>query len=209
NSMRYEYTNQTFSGGKYIGAVIDANAIDLESGPDWTIEGVKALVLYFLGDPCTVTPDLGAVWPWLELEDTNSNTGWVMYPDPNHVTEPNWHEWNIDLSIFDACGVALSSIERLTIGIGGNKVGQKSKAATTNQLWFDDIRLYPARCRPELAVTDLTGDCITDFPDLRIISEEWLSSGIEADIVDDDNVNFLDYGLLADNWLAELLWPEP
>lgn len=207
NSMRYEYTNTAFSGGKYIGAMADANAVDLESGPDWTIGGVKALVLYFLGDPCTVISELGSVWPWLELEDTNSNTGWVMYPDPNHVTEQTWHEWNIDLSIFDACGVALSSIERLTIGIGGSRVGQTSKATTTNQLWFDDIRLYIPRCRPELVVTDLTGDCITDYPDLRIMSEEWLSSGIEADIVDDDNVNFLDYGLLADNWLTELLWP--
>jgi len=209
NSMRYEYTNSTFTGGKCIGAMADANPVDLERGPDWTIADVKALVLYFLGDPCTVTPDLGAVWPWLELEDTNSNTGWVMYPDPNHVTEPTWHEWNIDLAIFDACGVALSSIERLSIGIGGYRVGQKSKATTTNQLWFDDIRLYPPRCRPELVVTDLTGDCITDFPDLDKMAGEWLSSGIEADIVDDDNVNFLDYGLLGDNWLAEFLWPEP
>jgi hypothetical protein len=207
NSMRYQYTNDTMKTGKAIGSAVDADPIDLESGRDWTAGGVKALVLYFLGDPCTVISELGSVWPWVELEDTSSNAGWVMYPDPNHVTEPTWHEWNIDLSIFDACGVALSSIERLTIGIGGSRVGQTSKATTTSKLWIDDIRLYPTRCRPELAVTDLTDDCITDYADLRIILEEWLSSGIEADIVDDDNVNFLDYGLLADNWLAEDLWP--
>jgi hypothetical protein len=207
--MRCEYTNATTVAEKYIGSWVDADPIDLESGRDWTAGGVKALVVYFFGDPCTVVVDFdyGALRPWVELEDTSNNSGWVMYPDPNHVTEPTWHEWNIDLGIFDACGLALSSVERLTIGIGGSKVGQKSTAWTTNRLWLDDIRLYPVRCRPELAVTDLTGDCITDYPDLRIMSEEWLSSGIEADIVDDDMVNFEDYCMLGDNWFAEQLWP--
>ncbi len=208
NSMRYEYTNSTFTGGKYIGAQVDADPIDLECGRDWTITGAKALVLYFLGDPCTVISDVGAVRPWLELEDTSANTGWVMYPDPNHVNEPSWHEWNIDLSIFDACGVTLSNIERLTIGIGGSRVGQKSKASTTNRLWIDDIRLYPPRCVPQYGPAgDLTGDCVANIVDLKIMTRQWVTAGPEADIFADNIVNFKDYCLLADNWLAEQLWP--
>jgi len=209
NSMRYEYTNTTKDGGNYIGAQVDANLADLRSGPDWTIAGVKALVLYFLGDPCTVTADMEAVWPWVELEDTNGNTGWVKYPDPNHVTEQTWHEWNIDLSIFDACGVMLSSVDRFTIGIGGVRVGQKSKATTTNRLWIDGIRLHPPRCVVEIAhpLADLTEDCIVDFSDLKVVTQEWLTTGVKADLVDDDIVNFEDFDVLADNWLAEQLWP--
>ncbi len=49
NSMEFAYRNFTDIGG-YVGSEAVANISNLESGPDWTTNGVKALVLYFYGD---------------------------------------------------------------------------------------------------------------------------------------------------------------
>jgi hypothetical protein len=92
----------------------------------------------------------------------------------------SWNEWNVDLNIFDACGVTLSAIDRFTIGIGGNaKAGQGSKMLGPGYIWVDDIRLYPPRCIPEYAreVGNLTeGDCDTDGLDLDVMGRNWLIS---------------------------------
>jgi len=39
--------------------------------------------------------------------------------------------------------------------------------------------------------------------------DECLTSGIKADIVEDYNVDFRNFDVLADNWLQEFLCPEP
>ncbi|UCC23546.1 MAG: hypothetical protein JSW23_05705 [Planctomycetota bacterium] len=157
---------------------------ELEIGSDWTVGGVEALQLQMRGDEGTVLNESGGkldyreAWPWVELEDTSSNTGYVLYPadDIMHVLSPYWHEWNIDLAIFDACGLDLTAIDRFTIGIGGAKADQKRTNDVVNSMWFDDIRLYPPRCRPEVseAVGDFTGDCSVKYGDLDIMVTDWL-----------------------------------
>jgi len=165
---------------KTTGSWFDAQDMtELAVGSDWTIGGVKALTLYMRGDPCSVINSNEEAWPWVELEDTSSNSGYVLYPadDIADILDDSWHEWHIDLSIIDACGVTLSAIDRFTIGIGGPKAGQ-SKAGTknTNYMWFDDIELWPPYCRTELIATDFTGDCITDGLDLAVMAADWLLS---------------------------------
>lgn len=189
NSMRYEFTNSTTAGGKLIGSAVDADPIGLESGRDWTAGGVKALTLYLIGDPCnrTITPTdskgnnylMGGVTPWVEVEDASSNTGWVAYESPTDMFyDYMWFEWNIDLGIFDACGVTLSAIERLTIGIGGDRVGQfkSPSGGEPGYLHIDDIRLYPPRCVPEVSelAGDLTADCSVDYFDVNVMAADWL-----------------------------------
>ena len=39
------------------------------------------------------------------------------------------------------------------------------------------------------------------------MASEWLTAGVLADLIDDDNVNLRDFALLADDWLKEFLWP--
>jgi hypothetical protein len=186
-----------------IGSWMDASTTELGCGSDWTTGGVKALVLYFRG---TAGNDLDQMW--VELEDTSSNVGYVLYDgDINDVTVEQWQEWNIDLSVFDACGVSLTNIDNVYIGIGGeDKTGRKESIGT---IYLDDIRLYPSRCVFDIAhpPADLSENCIVDLPDLEIMAQEWLTAGVKADLVDDDIVNFKDFDVLADNWLAEQLWP--
>ncbi len=175
------------SGGSIQGSWFDVqDTTELDIGTDWTIGGVKALFLYVRGDPCNaqVMPDDGKgnpLWagatPWIELEDTSSNSGYVVHPNPSQMGWNSWDEWNIDLAIFDACGVDLTAIDRFTIGIGGDtKTAQKTGMSNPGYIYVDDIRLYPPRCRPSesAAIGDFTGDCNVGYADVNIMATDWL-----------------------------------
>lgn len=168
NSLMFEYNNDD----KKLGSRIDADIADLPLLPDWTTCGGKAVVLWFRGksgNSATADDKM-----WVELEDTSSNAGVAIYDgDLNNVKVAAWHEWNIDLGIFDACGVSLTNVDKVHMGLGGPQGGQTSKSGT-GTVWFDDIRLYPARCRPEVVATDFTGDCTTDLEDLGVMGADWL-----------------------------------
>jgi hypothetical protein len=191
-SMQVEFANTSETGTPkyFIGSWVDCQDLtELDAGGDWTVGGVKAMTLYLIGDPCN-RPHVGVdskdnplveiIAPWVEVEDTSSNTGWVAYDSPtNMFYDDQWFEWNIDLGIFDACGVTLSAIDRLSIGFGGDRVGQGAKPTddTYAYVHIDDIRLYPPRCIPEYAreVGNLTeGDCDTDGFDLEVMTRDWV-----------------------------------
>jgi hypothetical protein len=86
-----------------------------------------------------------------------------------------WQEWNVDLAIFDACGVSLANVDKVHIGFGGaDKVGV-NKAGGTGDVYFDDIQVWPQRCVPsEASIADFTDNCIVDGYDLEIMAEDWL-----------------------------------
>ena len=56
-------------------------------------------------------------------------------------------------------------------------------------------------------VADLTGNYIFDMADLEVLSEEWLTAGVKADICADGIVDFIDFTVLANEWMTENLWP--
>ena len=39
------------------------------------------------------------------------------------------------------------------------------------------------------------------------VADDWFISRTKADLIKDNNVNFKDFAVLADNWLKEILWP--
>ena len=190
-AVKLEFENIRHSGA-FPGSWFDVQDLsELSIGSDWTIGGVKALFLYVRGDPCNAqvvpqtskgAPIWDAATPWIELEDTSSNTGYVVHPNPYWMGYDSWDEWNIDLGIFDACGVDLTAIDRFTIGIGGqDKTEQSSPMSDPGYIYVDDIRLYPPRCRPaeSEAVGDFTGaggepDCNVDLWDVNFMSTDWL-----------------------------------
>jgi len=187
-ALNVTYYNYDYKTGSWFD-VQDMTELDI--GSDWTVGGVKALTLWMRGDPCTVGTGVNQniynhCRPWVEIEDTSSHVGYVLYPadDLLDVIEASWHEWNIDLGIIDACGVVLSAVDRFTVGIGGPKTQTKAGTKLISNMWFDDIRLYPPRCIPEYgaAVGNLTdGDCITDGCDLEIMATDWLVSDMNAE----------------------------
>ncbi|MHC4498757.1 MAG: hypothetical protein ACYS21_06540, partial [Planctomycetota bacterium] len=154
NSVMLEFNNENKTGPTYIGSRYDVQDLsELDIGSDWTTGGVKALLLYMRGDPCNATvmptdnksnPIWDAAQPWIELEDTSSNTGYVVYSRPELAAMESWFAWDVNLGIFDACGVELTAIDRFSIGIGGSdKTAQKNAMTGIAYIWIDDIRLYP------------------------------------------------------------------
>ncbi|MHC4912484.1 MAG: LamG domain-containing protein [Planctomycetota bacterium] len=181
NSIRFAYDGSYSDKGQFLGSVIDANIVDLAIGSDWTVSDARALVLYFYGQPGNAATNLDAMW--VELEDTSSNSGYVIYDkDPNDVKLEQWNEWNIDLAIFDACGVSLANVDRVHIGFGSNAKVGVNKAGGTGIVWFDDMQVWPQRCVPavSLGYGDFSGDCVIDAYDVEQIALDWLESDSEG-----------------------------
>ena len=172
-SLKYDYA--CGAGYETVGSRIDADAVDLEIGTDWTYGGAEAMQLFFRGDPSNSATENDRMW--VELEDTSNNTGVVIYgdsgEDPNNVKKDTWTTWHIDLALFDACGVSLPNIDKVHIGFGGPQGGQSS-AGGSGTVHFDDLRLRPPYCRSGLVISDITGDCVTDELDLRLMAGDWL-----------------------------------
>ena len=175
NSLMFVYLNTYIEYGEMVGSFIDADIADLKIGPDWTVSDVRALVINFYGqeDNSTTVNDK----MWIELEDTSSNTGVAIYNgDPNDVKEAEWHEWNIDLAIFDACGVSLKNIDKVHLGFGNfYRTGQAEKGGA-GTVYFDDIQILQQRCVPaESSAADFTDDCVVNELDLDMMVAEWLA----------------------------------
>jgi len=71
---------------------------------------------------------------------------------------------------------------------------------------LDDVRIYnrvlllpaiQALAGISPLCCDIYVDGIMNFKDLRVLADEWLSSGIDADLYVDNNVDFKDYAELA------------
>jgi hypothetical protein len=182
NSIMYDYVNNFKSAGQYLGSWIDADIADLEIGPDWTKGGGRALVLWFYGQSGNSITAGDTMW--VELEDTSSVAAVAKYDgNPNDVAIPEWHEWNIDLSVFDACGVSLANIDKVHLGFGGwqgKPAGAKNPGqGGTGTVYFDDIEVHPRRCVPAYSKGkgDFDGDCTPDMLDTRNLARDWLESG--------------------------------
>jgi len=172
---------------------------------DWTREGVKALTLWFYGDPCNAAEPL-----YVAVEDSMGKIKVINHDDANAVQLRGWQEWNIDLKQFTGTGLNLEAVKKMYIGVGDRDAPQRGG---TGQLYFDDIRLYRPRCiasifKPE---ADLSGNCVVDLADIAILASQWLQSGagLAADLDADGDVDFGDFAQIADAWLEQLLWPQP
>ena len=139
---------------------------------DWTRNGVKALTLWFYGDPNNSAEPLYAA-----VQDSLGKIKVVAHENPGAVQLSGWQEWNIDLKQFAGAGVNLSSVAKMYIGVGNRTAPQ---AGGTGTMYFDDIRLYPPRCRPAVVkpAASINGDCIVDSLDLQIMAGDWLVSNV-------------------------------
>jgi len=150
-------------------------------GMDFTQAGVKALTLYFYGNP---TNDAGSTEePYVGIDDgsTYAESRYLATGNPiSDIQEEEWHEWNIPISdlntvpISDLNTVTLTSVQHIYIGFGQRG---SSVEGGYGEVYFDDVRLYPPRCRPEPGlhpVYDWSGNCIVDYADIGIMADNWL-----------------------------------
>ena len=138
------------------------------SPQDWTRNSVKALVLYFYGEPANAPEGL-----YVALEDNAGHIKVVNYDTLQAVHAATWQQWPIALSDFSAGGVNLAAIKKMYIGLGNRT---SPTAGGTGKIYIDDIRLYrrgrfPSEAKPTASFND---DCIVDNLDLQIMAGDWL-----------------------------------
>jgi hypothetical protein len=172
------YYNNDRDGGAENYSEVYANTAtgskNLGFGKNWTESGVKALTLFFYGDPNNTVESM-----YVALEDTGtpgdifvSNYG-DYGQDPNDIMEAEWHHWDIPLEDFNSNGVDITDVNKIHIGLGDPL---HPVPGGTGYIYFDDIRLYLPRCLPSITQpeSDLTNDCIVDSRDLKMITLDWL-----------------------------------
>jgi len=138
---------------------------------DLTRKGVKALGLWFYGDPCNVSEPM-----YVALVDTTGRTAVVPYTgDLDDVRRPDWQEWNIDLREFSNNGLNLRAVKKMFIGVGDRSAPQPGGGGS---LFIDDVRLYWPRCVPSLLkpVADVNDDCVVDYFDIEMMAADWLKT---------------------------------
>jgi hypothetical protein len=140
------------------------------------------------------------------IKGTTGSQAVVYHTDPQGATLNTWTEWNIPLSAFT--GINLSNVDTISIGFGTK--GNTSPGGS-GLVYFDDIRLYKARCMAMLLkpAADLNNNCVVDMADLKLLANDWLKTGaaLASDLDKSQKVDFKDYNALAEIWLEEKLWP--
>jgi len=203
-SMMFDYGNDSDWGAGYY-----SETERTFSDPcDWTVFGVKALTLYFYGNPDNDADATEQMYVGLEDSSGAGSYAEVRYGDSGEdmsdIKEEEWHEWNVALA--DFAGVDANNIKKVCIGFGDRGSAVPGGSGT---VYFDDITLCTSRCVLPGPYADLSGDCVVDHKDLKIMADEWLDSGgVVADLYVDDKVDFRDYAILAEGWLeVEGMWP--
>ena len=211
-NMELIYQNDGNGPGDYFSEA----GLDYGAGCDWTTAGgliAEAPLVLSIGFTGDTGNDTDPVYDrmYAVIEDADGNTGTIIYnPDANAQAIPDWYtqKWDILLSDMNSPDVDLSKINNLYIGFGERCNGTEPFGGE-GAVIIDDIRLYTSHCVPEKAKpqADFDNDCEVGLEDVDIMSEEWLTEGVFADLYDDDNVDFTDFAILADGWLDEELWP--
>jgi hypothetical protein len=190
--MPFYYDNSatgTNSCGEPINLYYSETERTFDTPQDWSKAGLKALTLYFYGDPDN---DAGAT----EQLYVKVNGAKVVYDgDMADIKQASWHEWNIELASFG--GVNLQNVTKISIGLGSG-----TGPGGSGVVYFDDIGLYPTRCilslrSPDFARVDYVEDCVVDYKELEVMAENWLAAAPIMVPIPIDNPGFED-PVLAD-----------
>jgi hypothetical protein len=208
--MEFAYDNNgTVAGNDYFSEVrFDANDADWTGGnalPD--NDKIRSIAISYIGGPAN---DADPVYDRLYagVEDTAGNFSMIIHPEPNAQTKDIWRKWNILLSEMNSTPVNMAAIRYFYIGSGIRCNGYSPGGVGT--VTFEDIRLYQRHCVPEFGpAADLTADCVVGPADIKVMGQQWLTNGEEADFSGNGIVDFKDFAVLAKQWLNEKLWPNP
>jgi hypothetical protein len=175
-SMPFGYDNSGQNGKK----LYSETERTLDAAQDWSGAGGKALTLYFYGDPDNT---LGANdLLYVTLEDAGGHPGTVFYHgEQADMQAESWHEWNISLQEFEAVGVDVTQIKKISLGVGDKR---NPLSGGSGVLFVDDIRFYATRCVPAFGPEyDTNGDCIIGIRELEIMAGEWLNRADEMAVL--------------------------
>ncbi len=199
-SMRYLYENQYDPYYSEARADLGTGTGKLNIDPNWLGMNAKSLVLWFYG---TATNDANQqMYVKVTDGDNPANTGKVDYPYMSEIREEEWHEWNIDLALLDACGVDLTNVAQVTIGFGDGTPAEDD--SIEDVVFFDDIQLYTTRCalveRSDYFANldfapggEFPGDCVIDYQEIDTIGRDWLNMDLVIATKKPDDTNLVVY----------------
>ncbi len=144
---------------------------------DWTAEGMKALSLWFYGDPENAVEQM-----YVAVANVNGQPVVVNHPDSSQIQVADWQQWIISLDQLEDNGIILNDVDSIAIGFGDKN---NLRAGGSGMVIFDDVRLYPPKCilserSAEFARLDFmplgnpAGDCVIDYQELEILARDWL-----------------------------------
>jgi hypothetical protein len=109
--------------------------------------------------------------------------------DMNDLKVKAWQRWDVPLVWYTDSNAAVANdvnfagISSVYLGFGNRR---DPVAAGNGKVYFDDLRVSMAICKPEDGPeADFSGDCIVGIADVRIMGQQWLQH----------DVNFLDSGI--------------
>jgi hypothetical protein len=129
--MRFEFQNQ-------YEPYFTETTRTFNSPQDWTAQSVETLSLSFVGEHQNAEQLM-----YLRLEDASGQSFTVEHPFTYACQSDSWRQWTIALVQFSDGGVDLTSVTKLTIGLGdGTNSGQADK--DRDHIYIDQIILLPA-----------------------------------------------------------------
>ena len=180
-SMEVQYLN-TATYGSY------GEAGKTFAAPANWLTGSATLGLYYRG---MATNSSHSVRMYVRVEDADGASAEAELTGVNLQNE-TWQSWAIPLA--DLAGIDLSRVAKAGVGVG-DRAG--STGGENGSLFVDDIGFCRGRCVAGPS-QDLTGDCLVNFDDHAIKAQAWANTSAKR----------LDYKLLAEQWLEEvLIWP--
>ena len=187
NSLKFHYDNTTkphYSEAEMV----------FKSPQDWTKDNLGVLSLSFWG---SVQNDPEQMF--IVLKDSKGNKARVEYDrEPDDIKhEVLWHIWSINLQQFRDGGVDITKIKKLAIGFA--EVGPAGRG----KVYFDNIRLEPARYVPEYGINaDVNNDGLVNAADLAIVKSctTEKSNKYNCDINKDGTVDSKDIVVVKLQW---------
>ncbi len=156
-TMKFDYNN--------VSSPLYSEAQTAGPTPDWTIQGVVAMDIWYKGDANNAVEPMYAA-----LEDNDSNPVAILVSSDPNIQSSDWQVWHIKLS--DFTGVNLANVKKLYVGFGDRTNPATGGAGT---VYFDDIKLYRSRCINK-PWEDLNDDCVVDFKDFATMANSWLEN---------------------------------
>ena len=131
NTMRFEFQNQY---PPYFTEITQT----FESSQDWTVQGVEGLSLSFVGEHENAEHPM-----YVTLEDA-AGQSFRVETFTHACQSDSWRQWTIALVQFSDGGVDLTSVKKITIGLGDAEgAGSAQDGEDRDHVYIDQIILIP------------------------------------------------------------------
>ena len=131
NAMRFEFQNQ-------FDPYVTETSRTFNSSQDWTAQSVEELSLSFNGEHENMEHLM-----YLTLEDASGQSFKIEHPYTHACQSDSWRQWTIALGQFSDEGVDLTSVKKITIGLGDGTASAQVDE-DRDHIYIDQIILCPA-----------------------------------------------------------------